>query len=244
MFAHLGHYNQNFKLEALNSLRDEIASNEDTLKYEFNSLLENVCPLFTDKDYKVRESGMDFFKTLILNSYISRNDSLRPFYHLISVHLSCAMTHIVENIQYSSLKLLDILIEHKPDFIRVYAAKILENFIDQISKANLKGNKRILKNDPYKLTSTHNWRKNVLSRLNKILSIVANRDQIAHSTSGSKDNSVITLNFDQHRNCVLTYDNEQNSIFETPAISLKLIFTFIYFFIISIIYANGKISIF
>ncbi len=112
-------------------------------------------------------------KTFILHPSVSKNNALEPFFQLISVHLCCAMTHIVEKIQYSSLKLLDLLIDLKPDFVRAFAPKILENFIEQISKGDPnRANRRVLKNDPLKFTSTHSWRKNVLTRLSKMLAIV------------------------------------------------------------------------
>jgi len=83
------------------------------------------------------------------------------------------MTHISENVQNDSLKLLDILIEHIPDLVRSHAYTIFQNFVDQISKASLKGDRRTLKNDPYKMTSTQTWRSKVLSRLFKMLQIVS-----------------------------------------------------------------------
>ena len=46
------------------------------------------------------------------------------------------------------------------------------NYIS-ISKATLKSEKRVLKNDPYKMTSTQTWRSKVLSRLFKMLQIVS-----------------------------------------------------------------------
>lgn len=162
------------KLDALNSLKEMLLANSELVKSEFINLLENVCPLFTDREYKVREAAMHLFKTLILLPHFrSSKNILKPFYPLINVHLSCAMTHIMDNIQYSSLKLLDILIEHLPDLVRSHAYTIFENFIEQISKANLKGDKRTLKNDPYKLTSTQTWRHNVLNRLHRMLLIIS-----------------------------------------------------------------------
>lgn len=174
LLAHLGHYNQSVKLDALNSLKEMISNNDDLIRTEFSNLLENLCPLFADREYKVREATIVLFKTLILLPLFKDQNSnlLQPFYGLINVYLSCAMTHIVDTVQYSSLKLLDILIEHMPDLIRIHAYSIFENFIEQISKATLKGNKRTLKNDPYKMTSTQTWRHNVLNRLHKMLMIV------------------------------------------------------------------------
>jgi hypothetical protein len=172
LLAHLGHYNYSIKLDSINNIRNIIQSNEELIKLELSSLLENICPLFSDRNYKVREASMSLFKTIILSNDLIKRSLLIPFYGLINVHLSCAMTNILDEIQYSSLKLLDILIDHLPDLVRMHSNNIFENFLDQISKTTLKGDKRILKNDPYKLTSTQSWRQNVLIRMYNLLSIV------------------------------------------------------------------------
>lgn len=174
LLAHLSHHNQSIKLDAIHSLKEMITNNQEIIRLDMNNFLENICPLFADRDYKVREACMQLFKTFILLPEMAKkSNSLEPFYSLLNVHLSCAMTHISENVQYDSLKLLDILIEHLPDLVRVNAYTIFENFVDQISKATLKSEKRVLKNDPYKMTSTQTWRSKVLSRLFKMLQIVS-----------------------------------------------------------------------
>lgn len=117
-----------------------ITSNHDIIRMDLNNFLENICPLFSDRDYKVREACMQLFKTFILLPHIlQKKNTLEPFYSLLNVHLSCSMTHISENVQYDSLKLLDILIEHMPDLVKINAYAIFGNFIDQISKATLRG---------------------------------------------------------------------------------------------------------
>ena len=157
------------------------------LNYELSHILESVCPLFIDREYKIRKQINEFIKLLL--NILLKNDKLallKPFYKLINAHLSCAMTHIDENIQYNSLIILDIFIQQLPNMIYSHSYNIFENFIEQISKVTSSntgggggggGNKvttrRILKNDPYKLTSTQSWRSNVLARLYKILLIVS-----------------------------------------------------------------------
>ena len=220
LLAHLGHYNPSIKLDAINSLKEMIVSNDDLIQLEFNNLLENVCPLFTDRDYKVREAAMQLFKTLILLPFFGNKSVLQPFYSLINVHLSCAMTHSVESVQYSSLKLLDILIENLPDLVRIHAYGIFDNFIAQISNTSLKGDKRQLKNDPYKLTSTQTWRHNVLSRLYKMLYIVSTAFKAEKSANLNGEHehgdfftkrpveaskiSTLSIDFDAVRQCVIT----------------------------------------
>lgn len=154
-----------------------ISTNQNIIQLDLNNFLENICPLFSDRDYKVREACMQLFKTFLQLPAMTRRRGCRcplePFYSLFNVHLSCAMTNVCENVQYDSLKLLDILVDQLPDLVRTNAYTIFENFINQISKASSRGEKRTLKNDPYKMTSTQTWRSKVLSRLFKMLQIIS-----------------------------------------------------------------------
>ena len=120
-----------------------------------------MCPLFIDREYKIRKQINEFIK-LMINILLTNNkiNLLKPFYKLINAHLSCAMTHIDENIQYNSLILLDVFIQYLPNLICLHSYKIFENFIEQISKINTttqnganqnqQHQRRVLKNDPYK----------------------------------------------------------------------------------------------
>lgn len=219
LLAHLGHHNQSIKLDALTSLKEMILTNNDLIKSELSNLLENLCPTFSDREYKVREAAMQLFKTVILMPQLNEKKqcALEPFYNLINVHLSFAMTHVVETIQHSSLKLLDILIENVPELICLHSYNIFENFINQISKANLKGDKRTLKNDPYKMTSTQIWRQNVLSHLYKMLVIVSSYKKNSKEVRQSKINEEILVKFDQDHSCLIK--NFSNSI-EIPSLKI------------------------
>lgn len=216
----MGHSNQNIRMDALGKLKDEIGKNGgEILKNELSHIIENVCPLFSDKEYKVREASSEIFRSLVLHPLVAQNNSLEPFYHLISVHLCCAMTHIVEKIQYSSLKLLDILVEHKPDFVRKYAMSIFDNFVEQISKSDLKGTRRILRNDPFKFTSTHSWRKNVLSRLSRMLNIVAARNiKTSGEDTHELDQTVVTSQSDGVKKSIVVFKNNTRKV---PAIDFR-----------------------
>ena len=110
----------------------------------------------------------------------------------------------MDNVQNSSLKLLDVLIERLPQLVRSQAYTIFDNFINQISKASLKGDRRTLKNDPYKMTSTQAWRDKVLSRLHRMLLIVA-RDEHAEP----KRTKTLILEFEGFRKCEVQW-NDQN----------------------------------
>jgi hypothetical protein len=107
------------------------------------------------------------------------------------------MTHVIETVQHSSLKLLDIIIEHMPELIREHAAAIFDNFIEQISKHSLRGDRRVLKNDPYKLTSTQTWRYDVLHRLHVMLLVVLHGSSGASEKSTPANRQTIQVSFDR-----------------------------------------------
>ncbi len=176
------------------------------INYELSHILESVCPLFIDLEYKIHKQINEFIK-LMINILLTNNkiNLLKPFYKLINAHLSCAMTHIIENIQYNSLILLDVFIQYLPNLICLHSYNIFENFIGQISKINTtttqngvnknqQYQRRVLKNDPYKLTPTQSWRSNVLLRLYKILLIVSNSTTGDSAENKGDDGQLIKFN--------------------------------------------------
>ncbi len=99
LLAHLGHNNQSVKLDAILSLKEMIVNNNEIIRLDLNNFLENLCPLFSDREYKVREAAMQLFKTFILlPDLIKKKNTLEPFYSLLNVYLSCTMTHIDEKV--------------------------------------------------------------------------------------------------------------------------------------------------
>ena len=219
----MNHYNVSIKIDALNSLKEITISDSDFVILEVGNLLESICPLFVDRDYKVREASMLLFKTVIkLPGIKNKKHILIPFYELINVHLSCAMTHLLEKIQYSSLRLLDLLIENIPDLIIENPLNIFENFIDQISKVSIKGKRRVLKNDPCKLTSTQSWRYNVLERLNSMLVVVLTN--IDTKSIPKNTNERFLVEIDQSNKFAIEFDSSDKSI-----IKYSYVFVYIYF---------------
>ena len=196
------------------------------LNSELNHILESVLPLLIDREYKIRKQINEFIK-LMLDILLKNKNIvlLKPFYKLINAHLSCAMTHIDENIQYNSLIVLDIFIEHLPNMIYLHSYCIFENFIEQISKiasttthsnnnVSKTVQRRILKNDPYKLTSTQSWRSNVLSRLYKILLIVSNSaaGHFAEFKDSHNANEKQLFKFDELNELLFEKVNNTNSV--------------------------------
>lgn len=247
---HLNHHNQSIRLDAVNSLKEMLQKNFDyMINNELNQLLEAICPLFVDREYKIRKLINELLKQLFsqLISTAKNNDltRLKPFYRLLNAHLSCAMTHIDENIQYNSLIILDIFIQYLPNLIFSHSYNIFENFIEQISKiATSSANtssftskkhhhhhqihqkhqqyqspqsqcRRVLKNDPYKLTSTQSWRSNVLLRLYKLLLIVSSSSSSPSSLSNSSlDENNTNINNSETNNNIIKFNELTECIFK------------------------------
>jgi hypothetical protein len=184
-------------MDAITSIKVICYNDFEFVSRNVGNLLENLCPLFINRDYKIREAASLLFKTILTIPNIKDKNIFKPFYELIDIHLNCAMTHFIEKIKYSSLKLLDILIENLPDFLILKPYKIFDNFLDQISIESPSSKKLSLRNDPCRFTSTQNWRYNVLKRIYTMMNIIFQKtdDQVDNSTQKTycMDNSNIFI---------------------------------------------------
>lgn len=216
LFTNLNHHNVNTRLDAITSIRDMCQENKELVGVELSTLLEHVCLLFNDREHKIRKVAIQLL-SFILHLDLDRA-LFKPYFNLLNAHLSCSMTHIDENIQNSSLQILDLLIQYLPSLILNHYSQIFESFIEQISKlSTTKSNgktKRVLKNDPYKLTSTQAWRSNVLTRIYKLISLLTNeyRPQVPHSMQKREEN--IQMNNDSQVKMVIFSETQQKESFK------------------------------
>jgi pre-rRNA-processing protein IPI1 len=216
LFTNLNHHNVNTRLDAITSIRDMCQENKHLVLKELGPLLEHVCLLFNDRDHKIRKVAIQLLG-FVLHSDLDKV-LFRPYYNLLNAHLSCSMTHIDENIQNSSLQILDLLIQYLPNLILSHYSQIFEAFIEQISKlSTIKSSsktKRVLKNDPYKLTSTQAWRSNVLSRIYKLISLLTNEYHPQTSQNTNKREEHIQINDTYQAKIIIYNDNHQNESFK------------------------------
>ena len=183
-------------MNALINIKEICVNNSEFLLAEIGILLENLCPLFINRDYKIRETSILLFRTILSLPNIREKNIIMPFYDLIDIHLSCAMTHLIEKIKYSSLKILDILIENLPDFLLLKPYKIFDNFLDQISVESPSTKKRTLKNDPCRFTSTQNWRYSVLKRMHTMMNIIFKKANQSNWNERINDETNISMQHD------------------------------------------------
>lgn len=120
--------------DALVGLRNLFQNHPNTLDENLGVVVERVIDKVTDTDGIVRQS------LLLLLRYIFplvTPEKMAPFTPLIVAHLSCAMTHIHEEIQLDSLNFLGLCLQYFSIFMVDNSAMLLPNFINLISRQSL-----------------------------------------------------------------------------------------------------------
>lgn len=115
----------------------------------------------TDSEPSVRQS------LLLLLCFIFPvipQERMAPFVSLVVAHLSCAMTHIYDDIQHDSLGFLELCLRHFPALMVTSSSQLIQNFVGMISHQStsqtkkttglqLKAGKRLSVNPKGKLSS-------------------------------------------------------------------------------------------
>lgn len=182
------HYSTTTRNDAVMGLRELLTLHPEAITQNLVTVIERTAQLFVDKDPVVRQSNIKLLKVLfkgVSDKYIS------PFFHIIGIHLCCAMTHIFEDIQSDSLQILDLLLDHFPRLVITNSNQILPNFIEQISRQRLgsKSSSSALSINPNLKMASHKWRAKVLTRLHKLLSAILEND-----TDASGKTSIVFVN--------------------------------------------------
>ena len=92
----------------------------------------------TDSDPSVRQS------LLLLLCFIFplvSQEKMVPFAALVIAHLSCAMTHIYDDIQHDSLGFLELCLRYFPNLMVGSSSQLIQNFVGMISRQNIPGTK-------------------------------------------------------------------------------------------------------
>nr|XP_022307369.1 testis-expressed protein 10 homolog isoform X2 [Crassostrea virginica] len=177
------HYNVSVRMDAVSGLRELVTTFPEILEKQLAQVMERVSQLMVDKESVIRSALIKLFQQI---TPLVGVDKMRPFFPVVSAHVCCAMTHIYEDIQSDSLKILDIFLEYYPSLIMDRSSQIIPNFIEQISHQNLTKKSsagcRSLSIKPGGKIRAHTWRNQVLLRLSKLLSTLVKSSEL----SGSK----------------------------------------------------------
>ena len=122
--------------EALAGLKDIFQLHENLLQENLGIVIKRVAEKMTDSDPSVRQS------LLLLLCFIFPlvpQERMVPFSPLVIAHLSCAMTHIYDDIQHDSLGFLELCLRYFPDLMVGSSSQLIENFVGMISHQNTSG---------------------------------------------------------------------------------------------------------
>ena len=142
-------------------LRELVTAHPETIPGNLSSLVEKVTPLYLDKEGSVRQGTNRFFKVVFENVPAGH---IKPFFPILSAHLRCAMTHIQNDIQLDSLHFMDLLLQNYPQLVTCSNNKLLQCFIDQISRGGKDAgskSRQLIVNPNSKITGQR-WRMKVL----------------------------------------------------------------------------------
>ncbi|XP_035236334.1 testis-expressed protein 10 homolog [Anguilla anguilla] len=179
LLSQLHHYSGGVKQGALVGLRELLSLHPHLLDQHLSSVLSEVAAVFTDKDATVRAAAVRLLRFV---AQCVPAERVAPFFPLLSAHLTCAMTHIVEGIQQDALRVLDVLLEHYPALLSARCTVLLRNFLELISQRRLspagkggedrKAGSYALSVTPGRAVTAQQWRLTVLTRLGGFLQAV------------------------------------------------------------------------
>ncbi|XP_053598760.1 testis-expressed protein 10 homolog [Microplitis demolitor] len=169
LLVRLHHHNSSVRQEAIKELEEILKNNpSEIFNSNLNKILQGLGALILDKEKDIRR---DTFKTISLILGSIKREQLAPFSDILISYLCCAMTHISPPIKEDSLHFLDIIVDKSGYLIAKNSQKILDLFLDFISKNKSQINRQLTTTFSSKLTSVK-WRNKVFYRLSSIFTTI------------------------------------------------------------------------
>ena len=125
--------------EALVGLKDLFQLHENLLEENLGIIIKRVAEKMTDSDPSVRQSLLLLFCFIFP---LVPQERMAPFSPLVMAHLSCAMTHIYDDIQHDSLGFLELCLQYFPNLMVASSSQLIHNFIGMISYQDTSGTKK------------------------------------------------------------------------------------------------------
>lgn len=216
----LKHHNHNYRQEALVKLRETIIVRHQRLPTHLNELMQSISSLCLDQERSVRQESFRVLSVLL--DYLTP-ERTAPFFHILSSYLRCGMTHIHVAIQEDALLMLDTLLRHVPDLVAADSTRILQNFLEMISRARNEGkisstttnsgttggnalnfsapsSRSLLTLPVSQKQTTIKWRSRVLIRLQEMLRTLVSyrRQQLQTNREQQRDTST-TVTFQENK---------------------------------------------
>ena len=192
VLAKLNNLSVSTRLDGLEGLKELVVVHRNIIDENLSLIVNRLVPFLTEREDKLRHFGVPLLESILAQVNPSSLESLYP---LISAHLCCGLSHINEDIQLESIRVLDSIIESQPEFIISHVHQILPNCMEQISITDSNsitpgslyknGEKRItdnkmgakLRNNINENVSSLHWRFLVIERIHKMLLILLNKEE-------------------------------------------------------------------
>ncbi|XP_022080128.1 testis-expressed protein 10 homolog [Acanthaster planci] len=200
LLCHLNHYNAAVRQSSIAGMKELLSSHPSLISQHLSLLIDSLSVLMMDKEDMVRKAGISLLQ-LVLQA--TPADNVGPFFPILAAHLTCAMTHIQEDIQLDSLAVLDLMLASYPRLLTVRSQELLTVFVQLISRQRKRtvgwtegeadGGDLAVK--PGSRISSHKWRQKVLQRLRQFLKALLEEHYTKYSgqvkgTAGNEDYTV------------------------------------------------------
>jgi pre-rRNA-processing protein IPI1 len=132
LLGKIGHPSGSVRKEAVLGLRSLFDMHPDLLAHPVTllSLFDRIAECMSDKERSVRHALLALLEAVLSRVPESR---MTPFFQLLMVHTSSAMTSMDSGVRLDSLDFLDIWIARCPSLSIRYGAGVLANFLRLIS---------------------------------------------------------------------------------------------------------------
>ena len=187
LLSQVCHYSSSVRQEALVGLRDLVQLHQATLHENLSAIIYRIAEKFTDVEPTVRHSLLLLLRSIFP---LTAPEKMAPFSALLSAHLSCAMTHIYEDIQLDSLNFLDLCLKHYPRLTAINSSQLLQNFISFIahqSSTNVTACGPSVVTKPKSRFSSLGSRLKILQQLFHFLSALREQAKSHHEKPDGKD---------------------------------------------------------
>lgn len=173
LISRMNHFSATIQLDGINGMKELISKNPEILEVNLSTLFNKIPDLVAARDFNVRKASLKLLEIIIQSI---TPEKISPFFPLLNAQLMCSMNHIQLDIQKDSHLLLDLLLTNIPQLVSNVALEILPNFLEQISCRD-DGGKRVLAMNPNQRLTSLKWRKEVLTRVHRLLYLLLEKNK-------------------------------------------------------------------
>ena len=178
LLAKLNNQSVSTRLDGLEGLQELLTAHKELVETNLGLIIHRLAPILSEKESKLRQAGVPLIENILAQV---NSSALEPQYPVLCAHLCCGLSHINDDIQLESIRVLDSIIDSQPLFIFYHINQILPNCMDQIS-TNSSSSTSVptkdsnggcqIQNLMKANISSLQWRYMVIERIHKMLKIL------------------------------------------------------------------------